>query len=95
MGLANEQVEEMGICPNRSDPRNAFAVFSNIEPKITRETLMYLGRRVIAQEMSAPLSGKFADNELFGQRGYKAADSFSILDRSASDQDLTHRSSDG
>jgi hypothetical protein len=82
----------------RTDSGNSsefVTVFGKIEAKVTRETLMYLGRGVIPQEMSAPVSGKFADDELFGQRGYEAADSFSIPGRSASDQDITHRGCDG
>ena len=74
VGLANEQVEEMGICSNRSDPGNAFAVFGNIEPKITRETLLDLFFRVILKEVCLSFGRKLPDDEFLGQSAHELTD---------------------
>ena len=87
MWLCDEQVVQVSVRADSGNSRELVTVFGKIEAKITCETLMYLGRRVITQEMGAPFNGKLANDELFGQRGYEAADSFSILGRSASNQD--------
>src|SRR4051794_25677400 len=64
----------MGICSNRSDPGNAFAVFGNIEPKITCETLLDLFFRVILKEVCPGLGRKLPDNEFLGQRAHELTD---------------------
>jgi len=95
MWLCDEQVIQVSVRADGGNSSELATVFGKIEAKITCETLTDLSRRMITQEMGAPFSGERPDDELFGQRGYEAADLFSIPGRSASNQDLTHRSFDG
>ena len=64
--FSDEQIEEMEIRPHRGDSSDPIAVFGNIEPKISRETLLYFLRRMIREEACPALGRKFADDEFLG-----------------------------
>jgi hypothetical protein len=70
-------------------------VFREIEAKVTRETLLYLDRRVVSQEVGTSLGSKFTYDELFRQSSDKHANAFGVPDGSLPDRECAHCNCDG
>jgi hypothetical protein len=56
------------------------SVFGEVETEVTREALLHLGGRMVAEKMQPSFCGKILDDELLRQFGYELTDSFSVPD---------------